>query len=163
MVKETAALPACQRSGGANPLVQRSGEAVGQVIDDNYLSQGGALSARRLVPCLSSSATRKHSACGPRERHGDRLMIVRSRTVILALSALLGAVIAAPGAWAANITRGGQPAELTVTSGGAHSVRVTLKPVGRALPPSPSLLTLVAWVAKTLDHRKDNPGGWRGC
>jgi alpha-glucosidase/alpha-D-xyloside xylohydrolase len=66
-------------------------------------------------------------------------MIVRSRTVLLAL---LGAVIAAPGAWAANITRGGQPADLTVTSGGAHSVRVTLKPVGLALPPSPSLLTL---------------------
>ena len=70
------------------------------------------------------------------------MMIVRSRTVMLALSALLGAVIAAPGAWAANITRGGQPAELTVTSGGAHSVRVTLKPVGMALPPSASLLTL---------------------
>ena len=69
-------------------------------------------------------------------------MIVRSRTVMLALSALLGAAIAAPGAWAADITRGGQPAELTVTSGGAHSVRVTLKPVGMALPPSPSLLTL---------------------
>jgi alpha-glucosidase (family GH31 glycosyl hydrolase) len=66
-------------------------------------------------------------------------MIVRSRTV---LSALLVAVIAAPGAGAANITRGAQPAELTVTSGGAHSVRVTLKPVGMALPPSPSLLTL---------------------
>src|SRR5262245_54213642 len=61
---------------------------------------------------------------------------------MLALSALLGAIIAAPGAGAANITRGGQPAELTVTSGGAHSVRVTLKPVGLALPPSPSLLTL---------------------
>src|SRR5215472_1623368 len=72
----------------------------------------------------------------------DRLMISRSRTVMLSLSALLGAAIAAPGAWAANITRGGQPAELTVTSGGAHSVRVTLKPVGLALPPSPSLLTL---------------------
>jgi alpha-glucosidase/alpha-D-xyloside xylohydrolase len=69
-------------------------------------------------------------------------MIVRSRTVTLALSALLGAAIAAPGAWAANITRGGQPAELTVTSAGAHSVRVTLKPVDLALPPSPSLLTL---------------------
>lgn len=69
-------------------------------------------------------------------------MIVRSRTVMLALSALLGAVIAAPGAWGANITRGGQPAELTVTSGGAHGVRVTLKPVGMALPPSPSLVTL---------------------
>ena len=69
-------------------------------------------------------------------------MIARSRTVMLALSALLGAVIAAPGAWSANITRGGQPAELTVTSGGAHSVRVTLKPVGMALPPSPSLLAL---------------------
>src|SRR6516164_116993 len=69
-------------------------------------------------------------------------MIVRSGTVILTLSALLGAVIAAPGAWAASITRGGQPAELTVTGAGAHSVRVTLKPVGLALPPSPSLLTL---------------------
>jgi hypothetical protein len=60
----------------------------------------------------------------------------------LALSALLGAVIAAPSAWAADITRGGQPAELTVTRGGAHSVRVTLKPVGMVLPPSPSLLNL---------------------
>jgi alpha-glucosidase/alpha-D-xyloside xylohydrolase len=69
-------------------------------------------------------------------------MIVRSRTVVLALSALLGAGIAAPGTWAADITRGGQPAELTVTSGGAHSVRVTLKPVGMELPPSPSLLSI---------------------
>jgi alpha-glucosidase/alpha-D-xyloside xylohydrolase len=69
-------------------------------------------------------------------------MIVRSRTVMLPLLALLGAVSTAPGAWAANITRGGQPAELTVTGGGAHGVRVTLKPVGMALPPSPSLLTL---------------------
>ena len=69
-------------------------------------------------------------------------MIVRLRTVMLVLWALPGAVIAAPGAWAANITRGGQPAELTVTSGGAHGVRVTLKPVGMALPPSPSLLSL---------------------
>lgn len=66
-------------------------------------------------------------------------MIVRSHTATLALSALL-AIVAAPGARAANITRGGQPAELTVTSGGAHSVRVTLKPVGIALPPSPSLV-----------------------
>src|SRR5207248_2817620 len=65
-----------------------------------------------------------------------------SRAVMLVLSALPGAVIAAPGAWAANIRRGGQPAELTVTSGGAHGVRVTLKPVGMALPPSPSLLSL---------------------
>ena len=69
-------------------------------------------------------------------------MILRSRIVVVALSALLGAVIAAPGAWAENITRGGKPAELTVTSGGAHSVRVTLKPVGMTLPPSPSLLDL---------------------
>ncbi len=69
-------------------------------------------------------------------------MIVRSFTVMLALSALLVAVIAAPGAWAENITRGGQPAELTVTKGGAHSVRVTLKPVGTVLPPSPSLVNL---------------------
>jgi len=61
---------------------------------------------------------------------------------MLALSALLGAVIAATGAWAENIMRGAQPAELTVTSGGAHSVRVTLKPVGSVLPPSPSLLNL---------------------
>ncbi len=66
-------------------------------------------------------------------------MILRSRTVLLAL---LGAVIAAPGARAEDITRGGKPAELTVTGGGAHSVRVTLKPVGMALPPSPSLLDL---------------------
>jgi alpha-glucosidase/alpha-D-xyloside xylohydrolase len=69
-------------------------------------------------------------------------MIVRSRTAMLALAALLGAGIAAPSAWAANITRGGQPAELTVTRGGAHSVRVTLKPVGMELPPSPSVLHL---------------------
>jgi alpha-glucosidase/alpha-D-xyloside xylohydrolase len=69
-------------------------------------------------------------------------MIVRSRTAVLALPALLGAGIAAPGAWAADITRGGRPAELTVTSGGAHCVRVTLKPVGMELPPSPSLLKL---------------------
>src|SRR5215472_12330567 len=68
-------------------------------------------------------------------------MIIRSRPVTLTLSALVAA-IAAPGAWAATITRGGQPAELTITSGGAHSVRVTLKPVGMELPPSPSLLTL---------------------
>jgi alpha-glucosidase (family GH31 glycosyl hydrolase) len=61
---------------------------------------------------------------------------------MVALSALLGAVSAAPDAWAENITRGGKPAELTVTSGGAHSVRVTLKPVGMVLPPSPSLLNL---------------------
>jgi hypothetical protein len=66
-------------------------------------------------------------------------MNVRSFAVILAL---LGAVIAAPGTWAENITRGGQPAELTVTRGGAHSVRVTLKPVGTVLPPSPSLVNL---------------------
>lgn len=58
------------------------------------------------------------------------------------MAALLGAVFAATGAWAGDITRGGEPAELTVTSGGAHSVRVTLKPVGMPLPPSPSLLTL---------------------
>jgi alpha-glucosidase (family GH31 glycosyl hydrolase) len=69
-------------------------------------------------------------------------MILRSPTVMLALAALLGAVIAAPDASAENITRGGKPAELTVTSGGAHSVRVTLKAVGTVLPPSPSLLNL---------------------
>src|SRR5262249_6288724 len=69
-------------------------------------------------------------------------MIVRSRAVMLALSAVLGAVIAAPGAWATNITRGSQPAELTVTSGGAHSGRGELKTGGLALPPSPCLLTL---------------------
>jgi alpha-glucosidase/alpha-D-xyloside xylohydrolase len=68
-------------------------------------------------------------------------MIGLSRTVTVALSALLGAVLAAPGARAADITRGGQSAELTVATGGGHGVRVTLKPVGMALPPSPSLLT----------------------
>ena len=68
-------------------------------------------------------------------------MIARSCTMMLALSALLGAGLAAS-ARAANLTRGGQPAELTVASAGAHSVRVTLKPVGMALPPSPSLLNL---------------------
>src|SRR6516225_11462734 len=69
-------------------------------------------------------------------------MIAQARIVELTLSALLGAVLAAPGACAASITRGGHPAELTVATGGAHSVRVTLRPVGMALPPSPSLLTL---------------------
>ena len=47
---------------------------------------------------------------------------------MLALTALLVAAIAAPGAWADDITRGGKPAELTVTNSGEHSVRVTLKP-----------------------------------
>ena len=52
-------------------------------------------------------------------------------------------LIAAPAAWAETYDcRGGQPAELTVTSGGATCVRVTLKPVGMELPPSPSLLNL---------------------
>jgi hypothetical protein len=37
---------------------------------------------------------------------GDGFMIVRSRTVMLALAALLGASVAAPGAWAVDITRG---------------------------------------------------------
>ncbi|HYV34772.1 MAG TPA: TIM-barrel domain-containing protein [Gemmataceae bacterium] len=69
-------------------------------------------------------------------------MTARTHTMMLALSALLGTIIAAPAARAAEITRGGQPAELTITSAGAHSVRVTLKPVGMALPPSPSLLDL---------------------
>jgi alpha-glucosidase/alpha-D-xyloside xylohydrolase len=54
----------------------------------------------------------------------------------------MGAAVAVPGALAENITRGGRPAELTVTSGGAHCVRVTLKAVGMALPPSPSLIDL---------------------
>ena len=58
----------------------------------------------------------------------------RSRTGMLALAALLGAVNVAPAARAANVMRGGQPAELTVTSGGGHSVRVTLKPVRTPLP-----------------------------
>src|SRR5579862_2672098 len=69
-------------------------------------------------------------------------MIARSRIVTFALAALLASAFAAPGAWAADLMRGGQPAELTVTSGGAHGVRVTLKPVGMELPPSPSLLNL---------------------
>src|SRR5262245_50760004 len=69
-------------------------------------------------------------------------MIARLSTVMLTLSALLGALIAPPGARAENIMRGGQPAELTVAAAGAHGVRVTLKPVGMALPPSPSLHTL---------------------
>src|SRR4029077_8414921 len=66
-------------------------------------------------------------------------MILRSRTVMVAL---LGAVIAAPSVWAENITRGGKPAELTVSSGGAHTVRVTLTPDGVALPPRPSIMNL---------------------
>jgi alpha-glucosidase/alpha-D-xyloside xylohydrolase len=69
-------------------------------------------------------------------------MTVRFRAVMPALSALLGAVVAAPGAEAADVTRSGRPAELTVTAGGAHGVRVTLRPVPMALPPSPSLLAV---------------------
>jgi alpha-glucosidase/alpha-D-xyloside xylohydrolase len=69
-------------------------------------------------------------------------MIVHSRTVMVALAALVGVGIAAPGASAMDLMRGGKPAELTVTSAAAHSVRVTLKPVGMELPPSPSLLKL---------------------
>jgi alpha-glucosidase/alpha-D-xyloside xylohydrolase len=69
-------------------------------------------------------------------------MIVNTRTLALALSALLGTVVAVRGTRADTITRGGHPAELTVTSSGAHSVRVTLKPLGTMLPPSPSLLNL---------------------
>ena len=69
-------------------------------------------------------------------------MIVRLRSVILALSTLLMAVNAVPAARAQVITRGAQSAELTVAIAGAQSVRVTLKPVGVALPPSPSLLNL---------------------
>jgi alpha-glucosidase/alpha-D-xyloside xylohydrolase len=61
---------------------------------------------------------------------------------MLALAVLLGTAIAAPGARADDLTRGGQPAELTVTTAGAHSVRVTLMPLGMALPRSPSLLHL---------------------
>jgi alpha-glucosidase/alpha-D-xyloside xylohydrolase len=68
-------------------------------------------------------------------------MIGRSHSVPFALPVLLGVAIAAPGVRAGDITRGGKPAELTVTSGG-HSVRVTLKPVDMELPPSPSLLQL---------------------
>lgn len=67
-------------------------------------------------------------------------MIARSRIAMLA--ALLGAATAAPDARGVELTRGGQPAELTVTAGGAHGVRVTLKPVAMDLPPSPSLLTV---------------------
>jgi alpha-glucosidase (family GH31 glycosyl hydrolase) len=69
-------------------------------------------------------------------------MIVKLRTMTLALSALLAAAIAALDARAETITRGGRPAELTVATGGAHSVRVTLRPIGLALPPSASLLNL---------------------
>src|SRR5579871_2967224 len=58
------------------------------------------------------------------------------------MAALVGAVIAASPACAADLTRGGQPAELTIASAGAHSIRVTLKPVDVSLPPSPSLLQL---------------------
>jgi alpha-glucosidase/alpha-D-xyloside xylohydrolase len=61
---------------------------------------------------------------------------------MVALAALLGVGFAAPGAWAVDLTRGGKPAELTVTGGGGHGVRVTLRPVGMELPPSPSLLHL---------------------
>jgi alpha-glucosidase (family GH31 glycosyl hydrolase) len=66
-------------------------------------------------------------------------MVLRSRIVT---TALLGVITAVPGAWAEDITRGGMPAELTVTSGGAYCVRVTLKPEGMVLPPSPSLINL---------------------
>lgn len=66
-------------------------------------------------------------------------MITRLVTSLVVLYATMAT---APSVGAIEITRGGQPAELTVTSSGAHSVRVTLKPVGTALPPSPSLLNL---------------------
>jgi alpha-glucosidase (family GH31 glycosyl hydrolase) len=66
-------------------------------------------------------------------------MILRSRIV---MAVAMGAVIAVPGVLAENITRGSRPAELTVMSGGAHCVRVTLKPVDMVLPPSPSLIKL---------------------
>src|SRR5262245_59767103 len=62
--------------------------------------------------------------------------------MLIRFTVMLALFIAVPSAWAENITRGGQPAELTVTGGGAHSVRVTLKPLGMGLPPSPSLLAL---------------------
>jgi len=69
------------------------------------------------------------------------MMIARSSTIMLAL-ALLASTMLTPGAGAAELTRGGQPAELTIAAGGAHGVRVTLKPVGMELPASPSLLDL---------------------
>ncbi len=69
-------------------------------------------------------------------------MMLRFYTMSVAISALLGTALAIPGAWAADLTRGGQPAELTLTRSGAHSIRVTLKPAGMPLPPSPSLLSL---------------------
>ena len=81
-------------------------------------------------------------------------MIVPSRTTKLALAILLIAATAAP---ADIITRGGQPAELTVTSSGAHSVRVTLKPVGMELPPSPSLLNVDIRNPVISLHTIDNP------
>src|SRR5262245_38839076 len=65
-------------------------------------------------------------------------MILRAPVALLALSTLF----AGSDVRAADITRGGRPAELTVAAGGAHGVRVTLRPVDRALPPSPSLLSL---------------------
>src|SRR5262245_4946612 len=68
-------------------------------------------------------------------------MFARSRTVILAFS-VLAVTLIAESARAENVTRGGQPAELTVAGGGTHSVRVTLKPIGMTLPPSPSLVNL---------------------
>src|SRR3974390_373452 len=89
-------------------------------------------------------------------------MIACSRTARLALAALLGAVVTAPGALAADISRGGQPADLTVTSGGAHSVRVTLKPVGMPLPPSPSLLNLEVKIPTISLRTIDKPVNARG-
>jgi alpha-glucosidase (family GH31 glycosyl hydrolase) len=67
------------------------------------------------------------------------MMILRSCTVALTLLVATSAVSLA---WSADLSRGGQPAHLTVVSSGAHGVRITLSPFGLALPPSPSLLQL---------------------
>ncbi|HVT82576.1 MAG TPA: TIM-barrel domain-containing protein [Phycisphaerae bacterium] len=68
-------------------------------------------------------------------------MTQRSHSALLALAALLATPWLRP-ASAADITRGGKPAELTVAPAGSHSIRVTLKPLGVDLPPSPSLLNI---------------------
>ena len=70
-------------------------------------------------------------------------MILRSGTmVMMVVVSLLEAVGTRHDARGELIQRGGRPAELTVMSGGAHGVRVTLRPLDMELPPSPSLIKL---------------------
>src|SRR5262249_9319553 len=65
------------------------------------------------------------------DHQGDLIMIARSPIVMATV--LLATLIGAPVASAVDIMRGGKPAELTVASAAAHSVRVTLKATGAQL------------------------------